>query len=364
MKILFCGGGTAGHITPAIAIAQTALAKGNNTVVFVGRRGGEENKLIRAEGYKLYEIDVRGFARSLSFSNFKNLKLLYSALKYCKNILKTESPDVVVGTGGYVSFPVIFAASRLKIPTVIHESNATVGVATRLLSRRVSRLLLGMDISDGALAKRKNATYVGTPIRKEFRAVNKVFAKRKIGIKPDCKLILSVGGSIGSEKMNDVILEFMENTLSDKSFSHVHICGARFYEDVKSKHGALCKSAGSRRVIPFAKDIPTYLSAADLVITRCGAITLSEISYLGVPSILIPSPNVTADHQRKNALCYIKNGGTVLLEEQQLSSERLKEEIYGIINSEEKLAEMRACAEKNRICDSDEKIYNVLLELL
>ena len=282
MNVLFCGGGTAGHVTPAVAIGSYITKKRPEAkIAHVGRIGGEENKLAASADFKLYEINMTGLKRKLSKDNINFIKNLFLSRKSAAEILSDFKPDVVIGTGGYVSFPVIREAHKRGIPTVIHESNSALGLASRMLLSRVDLLLLGMDMK----AKHKNAHYVGNPVREGFGRMPRHEAKRRLGIPKDKTLIVSVGGSIGAEQFNSAVLEMMNKNLSDSNIYHIHSCGRRYYNEVSNKYPLLTDSKGRQRILPFIEDMITAFAAADIVISRSGAMTLSEIAAIRSYSI-------------------------------------------------------------------------------
>ncbi len=333
MKVLFCGGGTAGHITPSIALAEEILSEKSSEVIFVGREGGAENKLITDLGYPLYTVSVSGFKRKLSLSNFKTLTKLVGAISESKKLIKELRPDVVVGTGGYVCLPVLMAARKLGIPTLLHESNATPGLTTRLLAKKCTRLILGSEDEYG-LYKLKNARIYGNPTRRAFGAQTKYQARKKLGLSMDKFFILSVGGSLGAETLNEYAITLMrEYSSRTKNVVHIHATGMKHYEATLKAEPILCEGTPGCKILPYINDMPTYLCACDVIITRCGAMTLSEIAACSAIPILIPSPNVTANHQYKNAKRFEEAGAGILIEEKDLSNAALVSAVKRISSS-------------------------------
>lgn len=330
MRILFCGGGTGGHITPALAIAEEFVKKNKNCeVAFVSRKNGNENKLITDKKHRLYEIDIQGFSRSFSLKNFKTVIRFFKAKREAYSIIKDFKPDAVIGTGGYVSAPVICAAKKLNTVTAIHESNAALGLTAKLLSGKCDFLFLGSDIA----TKYKNSVYTGNPVSDRFGRLSKEEARLKLGIPLSERVILSVGGSIGAGMLNDVIVEFIKSYAKDAPrLRLIHITGKRYYNTLKENEPDIFKLGDKIQILPFIYDMPTYLSSSDIVITRCGAMTLAEIQKTGTPMIMIPSPNVTGNHQLKNAQYYKSIGAGLLLEESGLNCENLKNAVNSIIN--------------------------------
>lgn len=323
MKILLCGGGSAGHISPAIAIAEAIKSKNKDTeLLFVGREGGFENSAVVKAGIKLETVKIEGLKRKLTLENFKKIMLTLKATRSASKIINDFSPDAVVATGGYVSWPVLRAAQKMKIPTVIHESNVYPGLVTRLISKKCSLVLLNHKESREYLRQTGNTVVVGNPLRADFSKLSRRDARKEMKLKESDILIVSFGGSGGAGKLNEIITEVMKHTSSHTpGVHHIHATGKKYYtkslSDELKKHGSGCT------LLPYIDDMPQKLRAADIVICRSGAMTLSEIALVGVASILIPSPNVTDNHQYKNAKLLADNNACVLIEEKNLTEELL-----------------------------------------
>ncbi len=325
MNIMFCGGGTAGHITPGVAIAEHIRnARPTANILFVGREGGSENSIITKSGFEVRTIKIKGFERKITLKNFKAALIAASSLKTARKIIKDFSPDVVVGTGGYVTWPVIKVAQSLKIPTVIHESNACPGLVTKVLAKKCTRLLLNLQGSEKEFKKHENIKIVGNPVRKDFLTANRETSRKKLGISKKELLIASFGGSGGSERLNEVIINVMKNHSSkNRNLKHVHSCGRKYFGEIKEKHPELTSGKDGCIIKPYIEDMASLISAADIVISRCGAMTLGEICAIGAASILIPSPNVTNNHQYKNAKLIREANAAIMIEENQLSESAL-----------------------------------------
>ncbi len=330
MRLLLCGGGTAGHINPAVAVAEELTdTNPDSEILFVGREGGYENAIVTKAGFKLCTIKIQGIKRSLSLSNLKRIKNAIIAIKQAEKIIKEFMPDVILGTGGYVCWPLITAGRRLGIPTAIHESNITPGLTTRLLSKKCDLVFLNRNETKKYLNEKSKTKTVGNPLRKNFKKISRQDARQKLKINENELLILSFGGSIGAEKMNEVIIDVIRQYSSkDKNVKHIHAVGKRYFNKIKEEKN---KYAGCK-ILPFIDDMPTMMNAADIVICRCGAMTLSEICEVGVASILIPSPNVTGNHQYENGIHLKEKGGAILIEEKNLSTEALIKAINTLKN--------------------------------
>lgn len=329
MRIIFCGGGTAGHITPAIAIAEGILEFDSKAeILFVGREDGQENRAIEKNGFALQTVKICGFERKVNLKNVKNLFTALKSLKSAKKLIKVFSPNVVVGTGGYVTWPVIRAAQALGIPTIIHESNACPGLVTKLLAPKCERVLLNLQGSEKEFKNQKNISIVGNPVRKDFVNISRAAARKKLGIKDNEILISSFGGSGGSKKINDTVISIMTNHSSkNKNVKHIHSCGTKYYEEIKKTYSQLTSGHSGCIIKSYIDDMPTVILASDIVISRCGAMTLAELSAAGVAAILIPSPNVTNNHQYKNAKLICESGAAVMIEEEGLNERTLLDQI-------------------------------------
>ncbi len=332
MKVLMTGGGTGGHVYPAIAIANTIK---NNIpkveIAFVGTPRGIENKICRAAGYDIFHVEVKGIKRSLSPSNIKALYLAAVSPIKAKGILRAFHPDVVIGTGGYVSWPIISAAVSEGIPTLLHESNVYPGLTVRKLQDKVDRVLLNFADTEKHLkrAEKENILCVGNPLRCEFETVTKSQARKKLDIPDDARVLLSYGGSRGAQKLNETVVEVMK-IMSSKGSDIIHIhstgdIGAEGFRQKFTEYG-LDKNKNIR-LHSYIHNMPDVMAAADVIICRAGAMTVSEISMMKKAAIFIPSPNVVENHQYKNAKLLADKNAAVVIEEKNLSPEGLCSEI-------------------------------------
>lgn len=372
MRVLMTGGGTGGHVNPALAIANTIKTNiPGSEIAFVGTERGLENELVPKAGYKLYHVDVRGFRRSFSIKNlFANIRAAYlaevSPLK-AKKLIKEFRPDVVIGTGGYACWPVLVAAARMKIPTAVHESNAVPGLAVRKLEPYVDRIFTNFAVSAESLTAKEKVMQVGCPLLGTFGTVSREEARKKLGIPDNCKYyIVSFGGSLGAERMNSAALELMEGYVSGHpEVMYIHACGVDNYAQTREKFEA----AGLDRypnisLVEYIYDMPLRMAAADLVISRAGAITLSELSREGKASILIPSPNVTDNQQYKNAKVISDGGGAVLIEEKELGGGRIVTETANLLADPDRLNQMRKNAAAFSPQDANKLIYDEIRRLV
>ena len=344
MKIIFCGGGTAGHITPAIAIAQEVKRRNKkNKILFIGREGGQENDLITKAGFPLTTLSVRGLQRKLTLKNFEAIYKAVSAKKEAKRIIKAFSPDVILGTGGYVCWPVLKAGYDLKIPIYIHESNIFPGLTTRLLANKCRKVLIYNDETKKFLPKNARCVAVGNPIGKAFFSTSRAKARAELSLSEKDFFILSFGGSLGAKKINNTIISLMKKYSSkNKNIYHLHAVGKNNF---KEEYTTLLTEESRCKIVPFIDNMPLYMKAADIVICRAGAMTLAELSAAGTASILIPSPNVADDHQYKNAMIFKEKNAAVIITEDKLDEDALEATIEHLANNKEERRKLSKCIE-------------------
>lgn len=367
MRVLMTGGGTGGHVNPAIAIANTI--KRNNPdaeIAFVGTSRGIENKLVPAAGYPLYHVEVRGFRRSLSPANLKAAWLAFVSPIRAKKLIRDFRPDIVVGTGGYACWPVLVAAARMGIPTAVHESNAIPGVTVRRLQHYVDRVMLNFAESAEYLDAKAKLMVVGNPLRGEFGCLGRDAARAQLGAEGYRHMILSCGGSMGAEPINDAMLALMRDYgLHHPEVLHVHATGALEYEAAKAKfaeYGLTGKD--NLRLVEYIYDMPVQMAAADLVVNRAGAMTLSELAVQGKACLLIPSPYVTANHQYKNAKVLADAGAALLIEEKDLTPARVVSEVENLLADDERRKGMESAISAFARRDANQVIYTEICRLM
>ena len=370
MRFLFACGGTGGHINPAIAIAGTIKEKKKNSeILFVGIDGGMETRLVPAAGFEIKTISSGAISRKKGIrgilDNIASVKKVIQAEKAAKKIIREFSPDIVIGTGGYACYPVLAAASKLKIPTVVHEANAYPGLATRALAKRVTRVLLNFEAGRKRLPKNLDVRVVGYPVRGDILMYDKEKARRELGVTRP--LLVSFWGSLGAKEMNKCIAEFMKLEVDGEcGFDHIHATGKFGYEWMPKTITDMGIDLEKNRNITlreYIDDMPRVLAAADLVMCRGGAGTLAEISVRGVPAIIVPSPNVTDNHQFKNASELEKIGGAVVVEEKDVFAKKLFDEARKLLEDKEKRLEMSAKLIEHSMPDSSERIYEEIMKL-
>jgi len=370
MNILFTCGGTAGHINPAVALARMFLAREKDChVLFVGADGGMETRLVPKEGFELETVTITGFRRSLSPAavghNVKTVLNMGRSDRQAGKILDRFRPDLVVGTGGYASYPVVKAAAKRGIPTAVHESNAVPGLTTKALSKVCSVVMVGFEESRAHYEEASKVVVTGTPVREDFFRYTRAEARRELGFDDDRPLLLSYWGSLGAEQMNGYMTDFIAlESRSGAPFRHIHGAGRDFAAMTKDLSAAGVESCPGVEVREYIYDMPLVMAAADLVLCRAGASTVSELAAIAKPAILVPSPNVTADHQTKNARVLSNAGGAVLLPEKECSGEVLFQRASELLGDEPGRREMSRRLSAMSIPDANEKIFEVLKGLL
>jgi len=359
MKVIMTGGGTGGHIYPAIAIADKIREKEPDAeVLFVGTEKGLESTLVPKNGYRIKYITASGIDRKHLLRNFKTLGDALKGDYESKQILKKFRPDVVIGTGGYVCGPVVRAADKLGIRTFVHEQNAFPGVTNKMLEKHVEKVLLAFEEAAGYFKNPSKLVTVGNPVRSEFFADNRAEKRRALGLRNDTFALLCFGGSRGAERINSVMIDVIEACAGDPDKVIYFATGeARYLDVLKAINDRGITLTENIHIMRYIDKMADYLKAADLVISRSGALAVSEIAVSGVPSVLIPSPNVTGNHQFFNAKTLADKGAAVLIEEKDLTSEKLKEVIFGLAADPGKRAEMAAAAKATAPGDAAEIIY-------
>ncbi len=369
MRIIFAGGGTAGHINPALAIAGYVRQKQPDAeILYIGAKGGMEERLVPQAGFEFVGITVQGFRRKISPSAVKDniitIKKAISASKEAKRIITEFKPDICVGTGGYVSGPVLRTAAKLGVPTIIHEQNAYPGVTNKMLSKRADRVMLAMPAAKERFKGNCNFVNTGNPVRGEILEVDRDEARKKLGL-DERPVILSFGGSLGARKINESLLDIIVRSSKDGKYQHIHAYGqyGKWFPELLKENGADL-DAKNLDIREYINDMPVCLAASDVVIARAGAITLSEIQVKGKPAILIPSPNVAENHQYHNAMALVKENAAVMIEEKDLTSEKLTEEIDKLASDPERLKEYSQNALKMAVSDASQRIYSIIIEVI
>lgn len=366
MKYLITGGGTGGHIYPALAIAKEIKNRHKEAeILYVGTKEGLEAELVPKEGINFKTIRVKGMPRKINKESLIAIKELLHGINNSKKIIKEFNPDIVIGTGGYVCGPVVYAGKKKNIPGLIHEQNAFPGVTNKILSRYVDKVAVTFDESKKYFKYPERIVNTGNPIRKEIFEINIEDSYEKLGISAQKPFILSFGGSGGQKKLNDGMLQLIKEASIKKDIQIIHVTGKRLYEEfmqeIKSNN---IKLSNEIRVLPYLYEMPEGINIATLVITSAGAITLAEISSIGVPSILIPKAYTAENHQEFNAKSFGKKGASIVILEKDLKDNKLKDQAYKLINDKNKLNEMIKSSKEIGRRDAAEKIVDEIDLLL
>ncbi|HHW46560.1 MAG TPA: undecaprenyldiphospho-muramoylpentapeptide beta-N-acetylglucosaminyltransferase [Clostridiales bacterium] len=370
MHILFAGGGTAGHINPALAAAGYIRARHPEAKIsFIGTQNGLEARLVPEAGYDFYTIDVAGFQRKINFTNIKrNISALGKVFKAsfdAKKMLFALKPDVVVGTGGYVSGPVLRQAAKLGIKTAIHEQNAFPGITTKMLAPMVDKVMLAMPDAQKHLKLKSEPIITGNPVRESLLNMSREQARRKLGM-DSRPFILSFGGSLGARPINQAVADLIKWHFKTGKYYHYHATGKTGYEptmQLLKDNGVEVEGLSNIRITEYINDMDVLMAAADLVICRCGAITLSELQVQGKPSILIPSPYVAENHQFHNAMTMKRINAAEVIEEKDLTGYRLIRTVALLLSDKARLLQMGQNAKKLAVFDANQRIYNVIMQL-
>ncbi len=367
MKIVFAGGGTGGHIYPAISIAKEITEKNKKaSILFIGSYNGLENKIVPAEGFTLKRIRIRGFLRSYSIKNIVAVKELIFSFFYVQKILKDFQPDIVIGTGGYVSGSVLMMASLMKIPTLIHEQNAFPGVTNRILSRFVDRIALTFQEAIVHLPDKGKISVTGNPLRNDIIKIANKEGKKTLGFSEDIPLIFIVGGSRGAKKLNESSQMLIKESVEKKKFQVLHMTGETQYTNTIEmyKETGIDPTSKYINVAPYIYNMPYALAGADLIISRCGAGLISEITALGKPSILIPYPYASGNHQESNARALEKQGAAIVILEKDLNNKILLLKAMELLEKQSDMEEMSRLSKELGRPNATKDIIKIIEELL
>lgn len=371
MKVLLAGGGTAGHINPAIAIAgYIKKMEPDAEILFIGNRDGMEQRLVKQAGFDIKSVVITGFKRSLSpkniIHNIKTVGYSFESRSKAKKIIKEFDPDICIGTGGYVSGPVILAACNLGYKAVIHEQNAYPGVTNKMLAKSVNRVMLANEDAKSRFSDKANFVLTGNPIRPSILSTKHKVAKEKLGLDDSRPIILSFGGSLGAECINRSMAELIVRSAKDQKYHHIHAYGQQgtWMPDLLKSKGVDPEDYDNLDVRQYIDNMDECLAACDLVVSRAGAITLSEVQAKGRPAVLIPSPFVAENHQYHNAMSMVNKKAAKLIEQADLTGELLIETVDSMLTDKSVLEEYRQNAQKMAITDANERIYKTVKEVL
>ena len=358
MKVIMTGGGTGGHIYPAIAIADEIKSRHPDAeIIFVGTERGMEKDIVPKAGYPVKFITVSGLNRKNPIKLIKTLKDLNHGLHEAKQIIKEVKPDLVIGTGGYVCGPVMKTAAGMGIKTYIHEQNAFPGLTNKLLSRGAERVFVAFDDAKKYFKTKKEPVTVGNPVRHAFTEVDRQAARESLGVKEDEFMVLSFGGSLGAQRINDEMTVAAERLRDRAGLRIFFVTGKRYYSSIMENAD---KTNARVTYLQYIDDMPKYLNACDLAITRSGALTVSEITACGRASVMIPSPYVTNNHQYYNAKVVADRGGAILIEEKDLTNGEVADEIEQLMNDRQILEKMEKASAALGTVTSAGKICDII----
>lgn len=358
MKVIMTGGGTGGHIYPAVAIADEIKRRDSNAeILFVGAEIGMEKRLVPKAGYKIELIPVEGFERRQILCNLGILQKYASANMKSKRIIKKFRPDIVIGTGGYASLPVIRTAQKMGIPTYIHEQNAFPGISNKIQEKKALKVFLGFEEGSKFFKHPEKHVVTGNPVRSDFINVDRSKVRKELGFKEDDFVLLAFGGSQGAARVNRAMMKVIEafNGLDD-----IKIClgtGKDYYDVILKEFEESGITLGENiRVMEYIDDMPGYLASSDIVVSRSGALTVAEVTVCGRPALFIPSPNVSGNHQYFNARAVEEKGGAIIVEEKELDGDKLVSNILKLKNDPEILRDM---SEKSKLCALPEAVKTI-----
>lgn len=357
MKVIISAGGTGGHIYPALSIINKIKEKSpNSEFLYIGTHNRMEKDIVPKYNIPFKTITIYGFNRKKIFKNFKTIKAFYNSYKECKKIIKDFNPDIVIGVGGYVTGPVIYAAHNLKYKTIIHEQNSIPGKCNKFLSKYVDKILVSFKSTINSFPKEKTV-FTGNPCSESAKNAL-IMDKKELNLTENKKLVYIVMGSLGSSNVNNFLVKTM-SLFNNKDYEILFVTGESSYEEISKN-----KFAKNIKVVPYIENQARIMKRADLIISRCGASTLSEIIALKIPSILIPSPYVPDNHQYKNGLDLVKKDAAIMIEEKDLKGDILVRTVDNLLNDEIKLKVMKNNLEAFDVQNSATLIYNEIKKLV
>ncbi len=365
MRVIFAGGGTGGHINPALSIAGYAAEHDANfEALFIGTERGLEKKLVPRAGYKIEYINIEGFDRKHLLKNIKVFSELRKSEKICRKLIRSFKPDCIVCTGGYVSGPVALAAHKEKVPALIHEQNVYPGLTVTASERYVTYVAVSFDETVNHMKRKDKCVVTGNPVRGEIVNADRDSARRSLNIPADEPFVLVFGGSLGADRINDAVIQMLGRISSEKKFRLLFGTGDRNYNEVIRRVKESGTELGSNiEIVPYINNMDAVMAASDLVVCRSGAITVSELAVLQKPSVLIPSPNVVRNHQEQNAREIESKGGAVVICEKDLTPEHLYDTVCSLVGDTDALSRMSKSLESVKKSDACAKIFELMKKM-
>lgn len=370
MRVIVAAAGTAGHINPGLAIANKIKEQEKDSqIIFIGTTRGLENDLVPRAGYELKTIEAYGLSKQISISNMKKMVATLKATGKARKIIQEFKPDIIVGAGGYICGPVVWAAHREKIPVVLHESNAFPGRAVKMLAKKANTILISFEEARNRIPNAKNIVFTGTPVKIQKQNYS-VEQKRKIleglGIKEEKPIVLIFGGSQGAQKINEAITGIIKDKLN-KDYQMIWATGPKQYDIIKeqlSKQNININNISNAKIVPYIYNMEEIMNVSDIIVSRSGAMTITEISNLGKPAILVPLPNVSQDHQLYNAKVLENVGAAKIILNNELNKQNLNTEIEKIIKNPNLIKEMGEKAYTKSVTNVQENIYKEIKKLV
>lgn len=370
MRVIIAAAGTAGHINPGIAIANKIKQEEKNSeIIFIGTTRGLENDLVPRAGYKLKTIDAYGLSKKLTIENIRKMYRTLKGYGEAKEIIKNFKPDIVIGTGGYICGATISSAHSLKIPTLLHESNAFPGKAIKILASKTDKILVSFKDAIPRIKNGKNVVFTGTPVKikkKNYSESEKAKIISKVGLNQEAPIVLVFGGSQGAKRINDTILEIIKK-MENNNYQVIWATGPKQYDVIKEKLEILhinINNIKNMKIVPYIYNMEEIMNVVDVIVARSGAMTITEISNLGKPSILVPLPNVSHDHQLYNAKALENVGAAKIILDDKINGQILNSTIEDIIKNPNDMQEMGKNAFKISTTDAENKIYEEIKKIV
>ena len=370
MRVIIAAAGTGGHINPGIAIANKIKHEEKDSeIIFIGTTRGLENDLVPRAGYELKTIEAYGLSKEISIENFKKICATLKSTSKARKIIQEFKPDVVIGVGGYICGPVVWAAHKEKIPVVLHESNAFPGKAIKMLAPKAEIVLVSFEEAKKRITNAKKIVCTGTPVKIEKRnytTQQKNEILKQIELNNTMPIVLIFGGSQGAQKINEAILGIIKYKLND-NYQIMWATGPKQYDTIKSelsKKDININNIKNTKIVPYIYNMEEIMNVSDIIVARSGAMTITEISNLGKPSILIPLPNVSQDHQLYNAKVLADIGAAKIILNNELNKNNLNQEIKNILNGKNMIIEMGEKAHLKSVENVQEKIYSEIKKVV
>lgn len=370
MRVIIAAAGTGGHINPGIAIANKIKSEEKNSkIIFIGTTRGLENDLVPRAGYELKTIEAYGLSKKLTIENIKKMYKTFKGFAEAKKIIKEFKPDVVIGTGGYICGATISAAHGLGIPTVLHESNAFPGKAVKMLAKKTDAILVSFKDAENRIKNARKIVFTGTPVKiskKEYDENERKNIIKNAGLKDSKPIVLVFGGSQGAQKINEAILGILENKLN-KDYQIMWATGPKQYDIIKEQlqdKNISINNIKNAKIVPYIYNMEEIMNISNLIVARSGAMTITEISNLGKPSILIPLPNVSGDHQLYNAKVLENINAAKIILNDELKDKKLNTQIEEIVLNKDKEIQMSKNSLKVSTSNVEDKIYEEIVRVV